>query len=106
MGQLCRLDQICYFHILMHISRQYLGGKFVCGLIDVRCQRYLLRGTLLTAETDLKKTKASNSKVVLIGAEGMQIVKEPEISSTMIAATTVHKQKYHPGVLPVWGIRS
>ena len=46
------------------------------------------------------------SKVVLKEVEGMQMVKESESSSTTITATTVCRQKYHPGVLLVWGNRS
>ena len=66
----------------------------------------MLCGTLLTAETGLNKVEIL--KVVLKEVEEMhtQMVKKPESSSTMIAATTVCRQKYHPGVLPVSGIRS
>ena len=50
-----------------------LCDQFVCGLSDVKCQRVLLCDTALTAETALKKARAS--EVVLKENEEMQAVK-------------------------------
>ena len=64
-----------------------LRDQFVCGLSDAKCQRELLCDPALTAETALKKARAS--KVVLKETEGMQAIKEPGNSTAMIAATNV-----------------
>ena len=69
--------------VLMHISRWHLGTNF-CDLSDVKCQRDLLCDAALTADTELKKVRASE-----VVSKGMQAVKEPGSSSTMISATTV-----------------
>ena len=57
MGQLHRLDQTYNFGAYLETA---LRNRFVCGLSDVRCQRDLLCDATLTAETALKKARASD----------------------------------------------
>ena len=84
MGQLSKLGQTCNFGPYLETA---LRDQFVCSLSDTKCQRELLCDPALTAETALKKARAS--EVVLKETEGMQAVKEPGNSTTMIAATNV-----------------
>ena len=99
MGQLRRLGRTCNFGAYLETA---LRDQFVCGLSDVKCQRDLLCDAALTAETALKKARAS--EVVLKETEEMQAVKETGESATIIAAT--NKQNYLHGVLPMWRVRS
>ena len=56
MGQLCTLAKMCNFGQYLEMA---LRDQFVCGFHDVKCQRELLREATLTAETALKRARAT-----------------------------------------------
>ena len=100
MGQLRGLGRTCHFGMYLEMA---LRDQFVCSLSDAKCQRELLCDTALTAETALKKARAS--EVVLKETEGMQAVKELGNVTIYHDCSNQCKQKYHHGVLPMWRVR-
>ena len=86
MWQLHRLGRTDNFGMYLETA---LWDQFVCGLSDVKYQRDLLCDAALTAETTLKKARAS--EVVFKETEEMHAVKETVNCATIIAATNVSK---------------